>query len=191
MPINKRAQPEAEKRAEIIDAACELFVQDGYDSTPVNRIAKHAGVTPNTIYWYFKDKDDLLVAVLDRLMRDALADYSTTFASPLAHQLLWLVERLRKVRGLVATVHGRIRVSPVIEQWHSGFHALIEETLFARLPTPISLELRHVETLIVSFAIEGMISHDTEPRAIKRICEALAQRLEAICLEATPSSEAT
>ncbi|WP_155771679.1 helix-turn-helix domain-containing protein, partial [Mycobacterium asiaticum] len=70
MARNKRPQAADEKRAEIVAAARRLFIDAGYDATSMSRLAKEAGVAPNTIYWYFGDKDDVLIAVLDSVMAD-------------------------------------------------------------------------------------------------------------------------
>ena len=72
MPRNRRPQDREEKRGEIVAAATRLFVEEGYDSTTVARIGREAGVTSNTVYWYFKDKDEVLVAVLDALFAQFL-----------------------------------------------------------------------------------------------------------------------
>ncbi|HVK99739.1 MAG TPA: helix-turn-helix domain-containing protein [Dongiaceae bacterium] len=180
MPSNRRAQPEAEKRAELISAACDLFVQDGYDTTPMNRIAQKAGVTPNTIYWYFKDKDELLLAVLDTVLQEDLKDYSLVAQSPLTDQLMWLVERLSRVSTLMSTLHTRIRVSPALDEWHNRFHALMEQLLVAQLPGPFPVATRDAEIRIISFALEGMVSHQEEPVMVRKMCEALAARCIAI-----------
>lgn len=71
----------------------------------MSRIAKHAGVTPNTIYWYFDDKDSLLVAVLDQLLSEHLTQYQAIASAPLAEQLYWVVGSLR---GVSRRQRGRI-----------------------------------------------------------------------------------
>jgi AcrR family transcriptional regulator len=49
-----------DKRALILDAALQLFVERGYHGTPVPLIAERAGVGAGTIYRYFADKDALV-----------------------------------------------------------------------------------------------------------------------------------
>jgi AcrR family transcriptional regulator len=83
MARNKRPQPADEKRAEIVAAARRLFVEDGYDATSMSRLAKEAEVAPNTIYWYFGNKDDVLIAVLTAVMADGRAATRTSPANPL------------------------------------------------------------------------------------------------------------
>ena len=50
-------------RQEILDAASELFVRDGYENVSMRRIADKIEYSPTTIYIYFKDKAELLEQV--------------------------------------------------------------------------------------------------------------------------------
>ena len=47
-------------RQEIMDAARELFVAEGYQSVSMRKIADKISYSPTTIYLYFKDKNDLM-----------------------------------------------------------------------------------------------------------------------------------
>ncbi|HKY90770.1 MAG TPA: helix-turn-helix domain-containing protein, partial [Nevskiaceae bacterium] len=73
MPRNRIQQDSAEKRTEIVGAARTLFLETGYEATSMASIAAAAGVASNTIYWYFRDKDELLVAVLDAELERGMA----------------------------------------------------------------------------------------------------------------------
>lgn len=50
-------------RQEILDAASELFVKEGYENVSMRRIAEKIEYSPTTIYLYFKDKAELLEQV--------------------------------------------------------------------------------------------------------------------------------
>jgi len=50
-------------RQEILDAASELFVKEGYENVSMRRIADKIEYSPTTIYLYFKDKAELLEQV--------------------------------------------------------------------------------------------------------------------------------
>lgn len=52
-------------RQQIMDAASELFVSEGYESTSMRKIADKIGYSPTTIYLYFRDKADLLGQICD------------------------------------------------------------------------------------------------------------------------------
>jgi len=97
MAQTKRDQDRAEKRDEIIAAARTLFIETGYEDTSISRLAAAAGVAPNTIYWYFKDKDEVLVAVLDAEFSEGMAEYLQLPVTDAAERLFWVVQRLERV----------------------------------------------------------------------------------------------
>ena len=55
-------------REHILDAAEELFAQQGFAATPVREVAEKAGVNPAMIHYYFGSKRALLEQVMDRAM---------------------------------------------------------------------------------------------------------------------------
>src|SRR5216684_2295069 len=59
----RRARQKKFLRQEILDAASELFVRDGYENVSMRRIADKIEYSPTTIYIYFKDKAELLEQV--------------------------------------------------------------------------------------------------------------------------------
>lgn len=72
--IAERRQEEKEqRRKEIIDAAEEVFARRGIEEATLGEVAKHARLSRGLIYFYFKDKEDLIFAVAQRglhLLRD-------------------------------------------------------------------------------------------------------------------------
>jgi len=61
--MSSRARREREKAAlkqEILDAARNLFAQDGYENVSMRRIAEKIDYSPTTVYLHFVDKADLL-----------------------------------------------------------------------------------------------------------------------------------
>jgi AcrR family transcriptional regulator len=53
----------------VFDEALSMIVREGFDGLSMQKLAKAAGVSPATIYIYFKDRDDLLLQ-LNRRERD-------------------------------------------------------------------------------------------------------------------------
>ncbi len=176
MPANKPHQDREGKRDELIAAARHLFVQDGYDATSMAALARAAGVSPNTLYWYFANKDDLLIAVLDTVLVEALADHQSIAAQPLRQQLLWTVEQLQQMRHLVTTVHARIGESAALHTWHENFHAATEGLLRAALQQRLPAPAIDAEVKIAAFAVEGLLTHQLDAEQQRAICRQLAAR---------------
>jgi AcrR family transcriptional regulator len=60
---DRKAREKQEMRVRILEAAKTLFLEDGYASVSIRRIADAIEYSPSTIYLYFKDKDDILFAL--------------------------------------------------------------------------------------------------------------------------------
>ena len=52
---------DADKEKAIKEKAIEMIVKYGFDGLSMHKLAKAAGVSPATIYIYFKDRDDLII----------------------------------------------------------------------------------------------------------------------------------
>ena len=57
----------AARRKQILDAATRVFAEKGFHRATIKEIARVAGIADGTIYTYFASKDEVLLAVLDRL----------------------------------------------------------------------------------------------------------------------------
>ncbi|GGW94424.1 TetR/AcrR family transcriptional regulator [Streptomyces chartreusis] len=55
-----------ESRQRILDAAVEIAGERGYDGTSIAAVSAKCGLPASSIYWHFKDKDDLIAAVIER-----------------------------------------------------------------------------------------------------------------------------
>jgi AcrR family transcriptional regulator len=69
----EKAPPARRKRADgelsrerILDAATEIAAERGYEGTSIGAVSKKCGLPASSIYWHFKDKDDLIAAVIER-----------------------------------------------------------------------------------------------------------------------------
>ncbi len=174
MAKTKRDQDREAKHDEIVAAARALFIEEGYDATSMSRLASTAGVAPNTIYWYFKDKDEVLVAVLDAEFSASLEAYLSLSASNPVDRLLWVANKLERVSRLVSTVHSRLEKSPTIHAWHEQFHSLSEEMLRMELQQAgVEEEMIEAKVKISVFTIEGLLAHRLPEEEKRSICAAL------------------
>jgi AcrR family transcriptional regulator len=54
------------RRDEILGAAKALFLEEGYGATTIRKIAERVGVSAPALYLYFKDKDEIMLALCDQ-----------------------------------------------------------------------------------------------------------------------------
>ena len=58
---------------EILDVSANLFVEKGFDRTTTNEIAARAGMAVGSLYQYFRNKETIVAALMDRYVRSAQA----------------------------------------------------------------------------------------------------------------------
>jgi AcrR family transcriptional regulator len=69
--MSPRIDP-AERRAEILEAALRCFNRTGYNNTSMDDIVRESGLSKGTLYWHFKNKQDLFFALFDKIILDIL-----------------------------------------------------------------------------------------------------------------------
>jgi AcrR family transcriptional regulator len=65
----------------IVKTALELFLQDGFERTSLNRLAREVGISKPAIYHYFRNKDELFHEVVSMFFREMGKWSSNRFAS--------------------------------------------------------------------------------------------------------------
>jgi len=66
MPLQQRSRI---KREALLRAAVELFGRNGYESTAIGAIARHAGMAVGGFYQYFRSKRQLLMVLMNELLQ--------------------------------------------------------------------------------------------------------------------------
>ena len=92
--MTKRARRKAERPAEILDAAFEEFVKNGYAATRLEDVAARANVTKGTIYFYFETKErvfDEMIRHKSRAFFPELGSYAETLEGSYTSRLHALV----------------------------------------------------------------------------------------------------
>lgn len=90
-----RARRKEERPGELIAAALELFVEQGFAATRIDDVARRAGVAKGTAYLYFSTKEDLFKAVIQEALIAGLElgeQMTTEFAGSAEDLLHTIVE---------------------------------------------------------------------------------------------------
>ena len=67
--MSPRLNVSKERKSQILDAAEIVFAQKGFDNARMEDIAHETGLSKATLYLYYNSKDDLIVAILDRIFQ--------------------------------------------------------------------------------------------------------------------------
>jgi AcrR family transcriptional regulator len=75
-------RPASDIAPRIVHAARERFLFDGVDGASLRNIAKDAGTNIGMVYYYFKTKDELFLAVVEEVYSRLLEDMRRIMAEP-------------------------------------------------------------------------------------------------------------
>jgi len=137
MSLNKKGR--VSKKENILESAKILFSEKGYDATSMDEIALQTGVPKSLIYYHFKNKEELLQAIVDRffleyqqLLRegwnkenDSMERYFDFWDTNSAFLRIILVESLKKTNGNIS-VFNVVKLLLQFESEVSGNKDLIE-----------------------------------------------------------------
>ena len=135
MPVAAASRRSAAPRADRIDkrdallrAAIETFAARGFFNAQVADVARTAGVAAGTVYLYFRGKDDLLISIFEKTMKEAIAAGRASIASlqdPVA-QLRTIarlhLDRMSRDRSLAVVFQVELRQSTKFMERFSTTH---------------------------------------------------------------------
>ena len=121
----------AERRNEILDVAEWLFCTRGYDNTSTNDILAEIGIARGILYYHFKSKEDILDAMIDRILDDITAKASRIALD----ESRPVLQRLTKtvLAANVDTKTGDMILEQVHKPQNALMHAKMQERLINQL----------------------------------------------------------
>ena len=107
---------EEARRRQIVEAATEVIVEEGYGQATLERIARRAGISRGLISYHFEGRDDLMTAVFAKAYEDGVAYMrprieaaktpTTTLRAYVQSNLEYLRDHRKQVLALVAVRRG-------------------------------------------------------------------------------------
>ena len=170
-----REYKKRQTRQRIAEVGLNLFLANGYDATTLDEIAAAAGISRRTVFYYFKSKDEILLAQLDSyvnalklsvlrnasadalpvdIARDALLRFSGLFQSPQAIAIAKLMRGNEVLRVRGAGGYQRLETAR-----YEGLRALWpgpERSDWLRIVAMASIA-------VLRFATEGWFQQDCKP----------------------------
>lgn len=177
--LEQRRRSGSTPRAEILDAAGELFTTNGYANTSTRVIADAVGIRQASLYHHFAAKDDILDALLAETIAAPLELAEKLRTAPESAPIRLYALALFDVRQLCAARWnlGALYLLPELrtprfaafrlrrDELRGHYETLAAAASGAGIPNAEALPFRLVETVISIRSDEGAAPADTE-RAI-------------------------
>lgn len=177
---------------QILHAAAAVFAERGYDAATTNAIASEAGISPGSLYQFFRNKEEIARGLSEYYASELTTLSDTTFAIELSKDsdvegavtalLAQLIAFNREHPGFKAIFSRtdmpkglREAVAPVQESLHARVHGLVSQLL----PDLDSEESSRVATVAIQI-VRGMTPLITE--ATDEDAKALTHELRRVLL---------
>jgi AcrR family transcriptional regulator len=136
-PARRIGATHSRTRAQLIDAAEQLLVEEGYAAVTSRRVAARAGLKPQLVHYYFRTMDDLYVEVFRRRADENLARFERAVQRDGSLRALWQlsadVTGARFTIEFVALANHRKPIRGEIARYAERFRAAQLEALAAAL----------------------------------------------------------
>jgi len=151
-------------RRRILDAALELFANQGYHPTTVDQIARQAGVSKGLIYHHFSSKEELLQAIIQSTFQifDQIISESATTSSA--------VERITK---LIETSFDVLQTSR--HYWTLIFQLFLQPAVLKQFGNPLrDYYQQFVAKMGHDFSEMGIAEPEMEARILGAILDGIS-----------------
>jgi AcrR family transcriptional regulator len=181
---------DSKSRAQLLDAAEQLMLEEGYAAVTSRRVAAKAGLKPQLVHYYFRTMDDLYVETFRRRADENVARLERAIAADGSLRQLWQLNADPRGAALtiefVALANHRKAIRAEIARYAERFRAAQLDALAAALeshgvdevmPPIVALLLMTgvTQMLAIEQALGVTAGHDT---TVAYITDAIA-RIEA------------
>ncbi|MEG1913397.1 MAG: TetR family transcriptional regulator [Cloacibacillus sp.] len=160
----RRTKEEArETRLRILESALDIFSEKCYSNASLTEIAEHVGLSKGALYWHFKNKNDLLLQLIETLCRGNERNLESIMQNP---------EDAHKLKNYFMTELTR----PLTDNRYQKIHRLMQRRnewpeeiqlkVRAMVADSIARDKKMVKTLIERGQKEGTIRKDLSSEAV-------------------------
>ena len=114
-------------RAQLVDAAEKLLIEEGYAAVTSRKLAAAAGLKPQLVHYYFRTMDDLFLEVFQRQAEANITRFEAAVAEGVSLQTLWRMNNNARAAALtiefVALANHRKTIRAEIGRYAERFRA--------------------------------------------------------------------
>ncbi len=179
-----RAKNRADRDGRILEAATALFRSAGYEGAKIEAIAQHSGVSVGTIYNYYRNKGDILVAIVSMEVNEVLNAGRGVVASPPAN----VGDAVDTLVGIYVE-HSLIYLSKEMWRQAMAISTSQPESPFGQTYTRLDQDLTdQICALVARLQRDGLVRDGVDSRAVG---ELLFNNLNMMFIEFVKREDAT
>ena len=153
------AASRGEGRERILDEARRLFLTHGYAETSMQEIADAVGMTKPALYYHFRDKQDLLLAVLSRELEEGHQAFVAILSSKKS-----LADRLQE-----GAVWAFSRIKGDLGRLMNDMHRMVPPDRVAEFKSQHSMPVDMICQMLNEAKTAGELTSDVDPQLLSQL----------------------
>lgn len=185
------SKPPEIRRQEIIETAHALFQENGYDQTTVRDIVRAVGVAQGLFYYYFKSKEEVLLAIVEKTTDALLVDIAAIIADPNMPPIDRIRATFAHIAGFMMQRYNTLPIATIGTELRAQFEAQTRQLLLPYLTTLLREAEENGDFSVpfpeytLRFILAGFISLCTDENApeadeVSVLLETLVERILAL-----------
>ena len=158
----KRVRDKDGKQRALMEAATEVFAEQGFDAAATKEIARRAGCSESMLFHYFVDKQGIFEQVVSRQIAEAVAESEDKVMEALPDEFVEFVEQLFETR-----LHGGHGTVP---GWDIAGRALSDPSFSMRVMRPNhEHRVSVIAEGVVHYQDLGQVTPDVDPGTVAEL----------------------
>lgn len=168
-----------ETRAKLLDAALDVFSEKNFSNASLTEISARAGMSKGALYWHFRNKNDLLLRLVEEICRRSEEGAKNAFDSPACAQSVrsyYMDAYLRLKEGDVKKKVYMIMMKR--DEWPADVQQSVERVI----KESMGREKAMIEEAIANGQKKGLLRSDVSPTAVAVLVSSIFHGLSVMLL---------
>ena len=177
--MRRTKQESLETRAKLLDAALDVFSEKNFSNASLTEISARAGMSKGALYWHFRNKNDLLLRLVEEICRRSEEGAKNAFGSPACTQSVrsyYMDAYLRFKEGDVKKKVYMIMMKR--DEWPVDVQKSVERMI----KESMGREKTMIEEAIANGQKRGLLRSDVSPTAVAVLVSSIFHGLSVMLL---------
>lgn len=177
--MRRTKQESLETRAKLLDAALDVFSEKNFSNASLTEISSRAGMSKGALYWHFRNKNDLLLRLVEEICRRSEEGAKNAFGSPACAQSVrsyYMDAYLRLKEGDVKKKVYMIMMKR--DEWPTDVQQSVERVI----KESMGREKAMIEEAISNGQKKGLLRSDVSPTVVAVLVSSIFHGLSVMLL---------
>ncbi len=155
----KTKEDSIKTRNRLLEAALDVFCKKNFSDVTLSEIAEQVGMTKGALYWHFKNKNDLLLQLIEEICLDSEKEFAEKFNEP---EKLPDLRDYYKKKLVIPDKNNRFLKIHTLMLRHFEWPEDVRSKVFSLLKEQIIREKAMINNILLKSQQEGIIRSDIE-----------------------------